>query len=378
MTIQKNILSVILTIIAVVLIGCGGNQVLLKPNYSKHEIVANKVKNANVRTTAVIDRRTVDKDVIGSARVGMLDKTVPYRTAVPVAAFVKRIFDSLLVADSSAAVIPVVAYIDTMEVKEGNELFAETGIFQAKVIFGVPVTRDSLLYITTRFDETISSALDITDRLEPLIYKGIVDCGRQFADKVRSMNVQWFNAPPDSASAIVARVQERSVPAQTIEAVVQKPAPKSYPDIGFMFSGGNKIQSGFRFSYNMYAQKDSSLTMPGFGYILEILSIDNADKEIKGTIVTFGGAFGVRFLMSDAPTSGFIGGTGSLVFGNESIDYGGSTKTSFFIGPIIRETIGVTFNKKAYLEFGLYEVKLFGSTMLPDDIGFTAGLAFGI
>jgi hypothetical protein len=189
--------------------------------------------------------------------------------------------------------------------------------------------------------------------------------------------MQFITSSADSAYTFSSKTQT-SVPGHTIEINAQGSQPKSYSDIGFSYSAGGKVKSGFRICYNMLKQKDSSSSLLGFGYNLEVLKVMNKESMIEGTIVTFGGNFALRQLLSEENTSAYFGLQGTLTFGSESIDYGSHKESSFYFGPLIRETLGVSFDKKVYLEAGVYEILLIGSKMLPNDIGFTIGVSFGI
>jgi len=369
---------------SIIFIGCGGSEVMLKPKYDGKEISTKKISQPNIKISKVVDRRTSDNKTVGTANVGMFNKTVPYHLSVPLNEFVQSIYDTLFLLRGDAAAIPAVIYIDTLEVGEYSTLFGEHGRMKAKMFFGVPLQSDSTIYITTRFDESVTSGIDVTNMLEPLLYKGIVDCGLQFAKKIDAMDVHpranqdQQNATPESLSTTAILAPPPSNIENAIEATEPQSTPKSFSDGGIMYSKGSVVKSGVRLFYNMLLQNDSSKKMLGFGYNLEVLSIDNTKDGFKGTMVTFGGNIVYRRLFSDAPTSAYVGLQGTLTFGNETIDYGTRKETSFYFGPILRETIGVTFSQKVYIEAGLFEILLIGSKLLPSDIGFTAGISFGI
>ena len=64
-----------------------------------------------------------------------------------------------------------------------------------------------------------------------------------------------------------------------------------------------------------------------------------------------------------------------LTLGNEKIDYGyGNTKTKLFLGPTFEEKVGLSIADKLLIEAGAYQIKFFGSDMLPEDIGYTLGM----
>ncbi len=377
---MKSLLTVLLSVCAwssLILVGCGGNEVLLQPDYSRKEITEHRINNATIKVSKVIDNRTIDARTIGTARVGMFNKTVPYRIAIPVDNFVRNVYDSLFLPSPQAPVIPVIVFIDTFEVKEAYSFFSERGEMQAKMIFGLPVSQDSLLYMHTRTLETVSSGIDVTDLLESLVYQGVVNCGLQLYDTLRASRYQFVSYGVDSIPSIPA-VTRTSIPGQIVDLGGRLPQAKEYSDIGLSYMSGGKIKFGVNFFYNMLKQKDSSNSMYGAGYGIAIRNIRNEDEHVEGTGISFGGCFVLRQLLSEANTSPYIGFQGTLNFGNETIDYGTHKKSSFYFGPLLYESFGVSINKKAFIEAGVYQILLIGSTMLPNDIGFGISISFGI
>ncbi len=135
---------------ALLLIGCGGSEVLMKPNYSSEIIASHRIADSNVRISKVIDRRKADSTTVGTGLVGMFEKTVPYRLTVPLSTFVRGVLDSLLTPLSSTNIVPVIVYIDSFDVGVSESILTETGKVNVRMIFGIPVSPDSILYIATR------------------------------------------------------------------------------------------------------------------------------------------------------------------------------------------------------------------------------------
>lgn len=377
---MKSPLAFILSVCSLssfTLVGCGGNEVLLQPDYSKKEITTQRINNATIKVSKVVDNRTTEAQTIGTARVGMFNRTVPYRISIPMKDFVKNVYDSLFLPVSQAPVIPIVVFIDTFEVKEEYSLFSEHGVMHAKMIFGLPVSQDSLLYMYTRSTETVSSGIDVTDLMEPLVYQGIVNCGLQLYDTIRTIHNQFVSYGVDSIPTSPAVVRA-PLPGQATGLGGKIPPSKAYSDIGLSFMSGGKIKFGVTLSYNTLKQGDSTLAMHGTGYGIAIRNIRNLDEHVEGTGISFGGCFILRQLLSRQSTSPYIGLQGTLNFGNETIDYGTHKKSSFYFGPLLYESFGLCIDKKAYIEAGAYQILLIGSTMLPNDIGFGFSVSFGI
>lgn len=371
--------KILIVVLIVLITGCGGKEVLLKPEYSKKKFPADTSLTIPVQVAKVIDRRSSDPFVIGTAQVGMFNKKVPYKTSVPLADFLRTSFDTLFKPQRFESPVSAVAYIDSFAVGEKMTLFSEKGFISSIIRFGVPVSGDSVVFITTRFDETASSGMDVTDMLEPLVYRSVMESGKQFAAAVKKLDVQTPSGDSSVTSeTMIAAAELSASPSQLIEAVDTTKRATEYSDLGFMYSQGDIVKTGVRVLYSMLSQKDGSRMMYGFGYNIEFFSIENTDALLKGNMLTYGGTFILRGFLSDARTAPFFGFNANLILGSETIDYGTSKESSFFVGPMLRETFGISFNKKLYLEAGVYQILLFGSKLLPDDIGFTAGLSFGI
>jgi len=365
------------TFISFMIAGCGGNEVLMKPNYANKLVVSNQIADSRVKVVNVIDRRNTDSTTVGTGRVGLFEREVPYRLSVPLNVFVRGVLDSLLMPSSPDSTSPAIVYIDSFEVSAPQGLFTETARVEVRMDFGIPVNADSILYIATRANEAVETFSQATPFLEPLIYKGVVDCGTQFVATIRKLDIKPSGIGSDTLPRMLATVPA-NIPLATIEGVPQAPAPTVYHDVGLGYSTGGKVTSEIRLFGDIMAQKDSSNTMTGFGLNLDVLSITNKSSDIKGALVVFGGNFKLRQFFTDSTSSPYLGFEGTLIFGNENIRYSDHQETSFFFGPMLRETFGISIEKKLFLDAGLYECALIGSKMLPSDFGFTFGMSFGV
>lgn len=384
---RNIIVAVILLPSLLLMTGCGGSEVLVRPDYRAKAFTAARVLHPAVTIGSVTDRRVSDPMVIGSANVGMFNKNVPFRLTVPAAEFVRTAFDTFFVSSTVGDALRADVYIDTLSVGEYTTLFGEYGRVRIKVLFSVPVRSDSTVVIAARYDGNVRSGMDVTASLEPLLYAGVADCAAQFAAKITTMGLHRL---PERTAVDTGTASSAALPVMTaaappppdastvIDAVDPRTLPKRYADVGVLYSTGGLVTGGVRIFYNELMKKDSSRSMTGFGYNLEVLPVNNTKDFITGTMVTYGGTIVYRGLLSDAATSGYVGLQGTITLGTESIKYLDGTRTSFFVGPVLRQTLGVSFNKKFYAEAGLYEILLLGSKMLPSDVGFTAGLSFGI
>ena len=85
-----------------------------------------------------------------------------------------------------------------------------------------------------------------------------------------------------------------------------------------------------------------------------------------------------RFLPVRVSVENFDVGEDSGLFGETAHFLINESKTSFFIGPVIEESIGIAIGRRVSVEIGSYQVALAGSDMLPTDIGLGIGLNLGI
>lgn len=377
MTKSNFSIAIGVALVSLLLAGCGGSEVLMKPDYSNKIISSHRITDSRVKIVRAVDRRKSDSTTVGTGRVGMFEREVPYRLSVPVSHFVQNVMDSLFVTSSATTVEPAVVYVDSFEVGAHEGLISETAKVNMKMVFGIPVTPDSVLYIATRANEDVQTFSNATPLLEPMIYRGVVDCATQFIGTVRKMNVKFTSAQPNTVPSVLTAPPGTAHSAM-IEGVALPPQPKYYDDIGIGYSTGGKITTGVRVYGDIMIQKDSSNTMNGFGVDIDVLMVNNKSAGIKGSLATYGGDFTLRQFFSGATDSPYFGLQGMLIFGSETIKYPDHQESSFFFGPYVRETLGISFNKKVYLEAGAYECALIGSKMLPTDLGFTCGLTFGI
>lgn len=239
-------LKIFIVILLLLCTGCGGKEVLLKPDYSGKNFPADTSFTLPVRIAKVVDCRASDPFVIGTAQVGIFNKVVPYATTVPLADFFRTSFDTLFKPMQGLMPVPAVAYVDSFAVGEKMSLFAEKGFVSSIIRFGVPVGGDSVVFITTRFDQTASSGVDVTDMLEPLVYRGIVESGKQFSAAVKMIDLS--SASGDSTRDAESMIAAAAASSHMIETIDTTKKPKEYSDLSITYSRGNDIKTGSAFS----------------------------------------------------------------------------------------------------------------------------------
>lgn len=371
--------------VPIVVAGCGSASVAIDPNFHHEELRGKNLAREYVRIMKVTDGRSPAGPKIGDVHTGMMNKRTPYLLNGSLADIVKTMLDTLLALPGNRErIFPVMVSIDMFEVGENIGLFSEEGYFACNLRFSYPVTGDSLTH-RSFFSQQTTSGMDVTNALEPLIYRGVADCAHQFVEEV----VDRLDAPtlllPDSVSVLAVHDSLRAMAVREDEQRRVSEVPtgtgprKSRQEgAGFQYCQGAKIATGVRGSYLMLSQKEASPWLLGLGISITYLDIVNKQDMISGSFINFGGRLVARHLFSDAPTSAYIGGNLGLAGGTEQIKGGVSDEKNFFFGPTVEEVVGVSFGGALSLEFGAFQLAHFGSKALPSDIGFIVGISVGL
>lgn len=115
----------------------------------------------------------------------------------------------------------------------------------------------------------------------------------------------------------------------------------------------------------------------GLGFALSVYDIENYDSMIKGSFVGLNARYSLRYFLSGSRNGPYFSAALRLTFGNEKINFGRESRTNYFFGPTLEEIAGISIANRVYIEAGLFQVKLFGSDMLPTDTGFSFGTYIG-
>jgi hypothetical protein len=269
------------------------------------------------------------------------------------------------------------------EVGENMKLFSEEGYFACNMSFNFPVTPDSSENQVIFLKQTENSGIDVTDAIEPLIYKGMAECASRFVSALdKNQNAMLVSS--DSVATIRAKDSIRlsnlpqSQPSTPLPVASEVSNRIKMDELSFLYAQGAKITTGFRISYCMLSQNKDSQVPWGLGMGLTFYDIENKEDDIRGNFVSFAGRLVGKYYLSSAATSVFLGGNLALSGGSEQIDYGNHQETKFFFGPTLEETLGCTLNQKISFEFGFFQLVHFGSKVLPSDVGFVVGLSIRI
>ncbi len=152
----------------------------------------------------------------------------------------------------------------------------------------------------------------------------------------------------------------------------------SSPFIGFVFYSGEKVKTGFQVSYANFHQKTNRKYEIGLVYGLIFYDIENKDNNLEGFFKSYGSAIAFRYYLKPDLKGLYFSGSIKLSFGFEKIVYGYKEESNFFFGPTFEESIGFSMNKKLLLELGLFQIKHFGSDLLPSDLGLRFSINIGL
>jgi hypothetical protein len=356
--------------------GCANNMVV-KPNYQadafKKKIVS---EISNPKVISVIDNRHNDSTFVGIAQIGLFNKKVPYYLTEPVSSFVGSSMNKLIYDDKqNHQYVPVKIVIDSFYVHEKTFVFSEKGYFDCRLRFYYRLTNDSVNSYAVSSHQ-VSSEMDVTNSLEGLIYNGMKDCAGQF------MDYYGKNLPKDSVKnelpddLIIASTIKTN---QISDSLKSKSSKKTTGTIGFQYLSGDIVNYGFQISYQAYSAFGNPQLEGGFGYTATYYDIINKRDYLKGSFFSFGGKYALRYFISPSPSGLYFSGGFRFNFGSEQIDYGyDNKKTNYFFGATFDEAIGVSISKIVFIEGGLFQIKQFGSDLLPYDVGYLIAFHFRI
>ncbi len=373
-----------IVMVGFVLMGCGTSSIVVNPDFSRPALAGKSLKREDIRIVEVTDGRKPMSKNIGTVHTGMLNQKTPYILTGSLPDNVKTMLDTLLVVHrEQERIFPVKVSVDMFEVGENIGIFSEEGYFACNLQFTYPLSADSMGRRSI-FAKQTTSGMDVTDALEPLIYKGIEDCARQFVEGTYDKLQNRVALTADSIKSLAAKDSIQITTAK--ETKNNKPQPAvsethkkvKKDELSFQYCQGDKIATGIRGSYLMLSRTDSSQLLWGLGISLTYFDIVNKQDFYKGTFVNFGGRLAARYLFSLSPTSAYIGGNLGLAGGTEKLTSGSSAQSNFFFGPSIEEVLGVSIGGKVCLEVGAFQLAHFGSKLLPSDIGFIVGMSIGL
>lgn len=376
-----------LMIAGVIGTGCGSSSVDLIPDYHNRTLATRDFRRDSVRFVNVVDKRANPGEQIGKAQVGLFNQVVPYNLKVPVAEFVRHVLDSLIAGPNvGERYMPITVVVDSFHVGERTSLFSEEGYFDCKMRFVFRAARDSIVQAGV-ISAQQSSGMDVTNSLEGLIYQGMVDCAKKFVEE--SFDKRRATMILASDSSAVAPGVHPPGEAREILSVDTFPPPPEYaqapgPDslsmsaISLHYLKGDKITTGIRGGYDVLRRKTDPKAYFGVGYTFTFFDVDNKQDFLTGTFFNFGARFQAQYRILEGRTSPYFAAGLGLAFGTEKISYGTREETSVFIGPAVEELIGISIQKKFSIEGGAFQLRYFGSKLLPSDAGFLVGITIGI
>ena len=381
---QKLTFFFFMITISFYLSNCGSNRVILRYN-PDDPVLQNKVlKRENARVVLVSDNRPVEPEYAGTAQTGMFNKKVPYLLDEPVSKFITESINELLAtADTTDSILPIGIQINQFQVSEKTFAISEYGYFDCQMNFYFPVTRDSFAIARISDHQSVKRS-DVTGSLKNLIYTGIFNCTKQFVEEFYDSSPKYFISTRDTLQlADIKSIYARSFAVQkedtTKQIVYQSPyVTKSYLKFGIL--RGDKIKTGYQVAYNLYRYKRTSNLHFGVGYTANYFDLANVRDYwlLEGKFINFGAQFLTRYFLTPNGKGVYLAGAIFLTGGVEKINYGYDEEENFFYGPVFTERIGLNIENRILLEAGLFQLKLFGSKLLPSDMGYKLSIGIGL
>ena len=241
-------------------------------------------------------------------------------------------------------------------------------MFKCALRFHYQPTPDSYNIINTYSLQEVNAGFDVTNSLENLIYRGVHECTEQFIKHHRkgkydvvATGIATKSISNDSKSKIPVIVEENAYDEKQQES-------DKRGVVGGTYYMGTKIKSGVGIYYNsMFYRKDEQF-VHGIGYVFSYYDVENTEAGIKGNFTGLGLRYNPRYYFFKSREWLYLAGGVKLTFGTEKI----GINTNFFIGPTFEEALGIKIGPLT-IEGGLFQLKHFGSQVLPDDTGFIIG-----
>lgn len=360
-------------LIAAFLTGCGPASMIINPNYSNPALHKDTL-NTNSKVIKVIDNRKQKSKEIGFAKVGIGNRKVPYFVDGSMEEFIENSINKMIGKETKDSVfVPITVVVDSFKVYEDMAPFAESGRFDCNLRFLYPYQADSVRTIAAKSNQEFLSTVDVTNSLEGLVYKGMAECTDQFS-KVYNENTPKYSVSSDKVTEV--RI-DSTIIARGITEEEKKDSVTRYSVLGFGYSTGGKIRTGIHVTYQAYAAgKTNGQFLSGFGYTFSLYDILNKDAMLEGNFFGFNYKYTLKYFAHPSRSGPYMGVSVKLAFGSETIERGEGKATHFFIGPTIEEIVGVSISEKVFLEVSAYQLKQFGSELLPSDTGMGAGISF--
>jgi len=257
--------------------------------------------------------------------------------------------------------------------------------------FYFPVTRDSFAIARISDQQSVKRS-DVTGSLKNLIYTGIFNCTKQFVEEYYDNSPKYYISTKDTLQLTdIESIYTRSFASQkedtTDQSTYQSSDQPTYQSpyitrsyLKFGILKGDKIKTGYQLAYNLYRYKRTSNLHFGIGYTFNYFDLVNERDYpyLEGKFFNFGGQFLTRYFLTPNGKGVYLAGAIFLTGGSEKIDYGYEQEDNFFFGPVFTERIGLNIENRILLEVGLFQLRLFGSKLLPSDIGYKLSLGIGL
>ena len=151
---------------------------------------------------------------------------------------------------------------------------------------------------------------------------------------------------------------------------------------GIAYYTGSNITGGMQIEFRMSWQKPEW----EYGFSVGFLYVNFIRQPYEGYLWALNLPWNMKYMLSDFSVSPYLGATVKLIAGQDresgtnSPGYYGNYEdvNSMFWGPTFEESLGLAFDRSVFIEAGVYEMFLFNTNILPNDLGFRLSLHFTV
>ncbi|MBI5326331.1 MAG: hypothetical protein HZB41_13840 [Ignavibacteriae bacterium] len=354
-----TILKVFLIIILSILIhSCKSESYILNASKFYTNKADKKYQIDSFKVVNVIDNRETKDSVIGIADMEGNHLTIDK----PLVDYLKLGFNTLICKDSNQTnYIPVTVYVDEFYSKRFAAFWKQAVNHKFSYLFEYPY-RDEIKRLRIMDSLLLFDDPSVAQQIG-LMNRGIRESARFFTAKLKDDKLL------DTVSVFS---KEQLSEKGKIDSINLVPARIFEFKNGFLgnYYFGQKTQFGFLLSYLMMFHPPGARGEVGYGYSFQYYKINYDDNE--GSLYGLNTPLIIRYNLTDNLNGLFLGCGLSIIYGTEKAGY---LDYKFFVGGRIEESIGYYLTKNIALNAGFYQMGLFGSRLLPTDIGLVFSLS---